>query len=262
MKKHVFILVLCSLFVLKSCKSTQTAVTKNTAGTLTNLSSKKVIANHYKTHFEYTTLRAKLKVNYDDGKKSFSPTVSLRMQKDKMIWLSAKVFGIVVGKILISPTKVQYYEVVNNTYFDGDFSLLSKLLGAPLDFENVQNLLIGAPIVDLQNEKHTITIQNLRYLLRPKAVAIVLQKIFEINPNTYTLAAQQLQQPSENRTLAITYPEYQNIENQRFPKAISINATRGQKLTTIDIDYKDVAYNAKVSFPFHIPSGAKQIQAK
>ena len=40
-----------------------------------------------------------------------------------------------MAKALITPTKVSYYEKINNTYFEGDFSLLSNWLGTDLDFQ-------------------------------------------------------------------------------------------------------------------------------
>ena len=63
-----------------------------------------------------------------------------------------------MAKALITPSKVSYYEKINNTYFEGDFSMLSNWLGTDLNFNKVQNLLIGEAFDDLREGKYTQTI--------------------------------------------------------------------------------------------------------
>ena len=76
------------------------------------------------------------------------------MEKDKIIWLSAPLS---VAKVMITPDKVSYYNNWENVYFDGDFSLLSDLLGTELDFTKVQNLLLGETLFDLKEQKHVVS---------------------------------------------------------------------------------------------------------
>ena len=71
-----------------------------------------------------------------------------------------------------------------------------------------------------------------------------------------------VQQKEKNRTLIVAYPNYQKVGEQFFPKEIGIQAQDRQNTTQIVVDYKEVVYNAKVSFPFKIPAGAKQIKIK
>ena len=47
----------------------------------------------------------------------------------KSFGLTLKFFGIPMAKALITPTRVSYYEKINNTYFDGDYSILTKMIG-------------------------------------------------------------------------------------------------------------------------------------
>jgi hypothetical protein len=61
-----------------------------------------------------------------------------------------------------------YYEKLQRTYFDGDFSLLSKWLGAELDYEKVQNILLGQAVLNLKKGKYNSEIANNLYQLKPK----------------------------------------------------------------------------------------------
>ena len=136
--------------VVSSCKATKVV----SGGAVDDrLSAKSVIKAHYQNETNFKTLNGKVKIGYSDGEYSQNVSVSLRMEKDKAIWMSAPL-GIV--KAYITPDRVSFYNKLENEYFDGDFSYLSDLLGTEVDFSIVQNLLTGQAIVDLREEKYTI----------------------------------------------------------------------------------------------------------
>lgn len=243
------------LIVFNSCKGTKVV----NESRVKKLNVEKVIANHYNRSFNFETLNARIKVNYDNGKQSFSPNASLRIEKDKTIWLSVKMLGITLAKALITPEKVSYYEKIENTYFEGDFKLLSKWLGTDLDYDKIQQLLLGQSLFNLREDKYEVAIADRTYQLRPKKELELFERLFLLRPDTFKMASQQLKQPVENRILNINYQSYQTVGNQDFPKEIYIEALQEKEKTIIEIEYKTVDYNTKVSFPFTIPSGYKQV---
>ena len=120
------------LAALASCKSTK-SITGGEANS--RLSAKNIVNAHYSNQPKFRTLRGRVKIDYTNGDDSQGVNVSLRMEKDKVIWMSAPL-GVV--KAHITPKKVSFYNKLQNEYFDGDFSYLSELLGTELDFEKVQ----------------------------------------------------------------------------------------------------------------------------
>ena len=118
------------------CKSTKSLTS---AGELdAGLSAKQIIKETEKQVTRFKTLQARVRIDYKDGDKSNGTTVTLRIEKDKVIWMSAPLG---IARVMITPERVSFYDKLNNHYFDGDFSLLSDFLGTELDFEKVQNLL-------------------------------------------------------------------------------------------------------------------------
>lgn len=219
-----------------------------------------VIKKHYRTEADFKTANGKLRAVYEDQDKSQSVSLSFRIEKDKAIWMSATVLGFPVAKAYITPTRVSYYEKVNQTYFDGDFSLVSDFLGTPLDFQKLQNLLIGQAIYDLRDEQY-------RFTTSPKGFQFVaddamIKKMFLLNPATLKTDAQQLVQQNENRSLTVTYSEYQKVDGFIFPEKIKIIANEGGTNTNIELTYRSVKFNEEVSFPFDIPSGYDEIGLK
>ena len=240
--------------VAVSCKSTKVV----TGGEVdSRLTSKAVIKAHYQNETVFKTLNGRVKIGYSDGEDSQNVTVSLRMEKDKAIWLSAPL-GIV--KAYITPDRVTFYNKLENEYFDGDFSYLSEILGTEVDFSILQNLLTGQAIIDLRMEKYTMATTTDVYELTPKLVGTLYKTLFRVEPKNFKMALQQLSQPQENRLLEIAYKNYQTIDQEIFPNDIKIQAISKGETNTIELEYRNLELNGPVNFPYKIPSGYKEIE--
>lgn len=246
------ILSIMALLVF-SCKSAK-VISDGTVDS--RLSSKAVIKSHYQQATDFKTLSGKIKIDYSDGEDSQGFTVSLRMQKDKAIWISAPL-GIV--KAYITPSRVSFYNKLENQYFDGDFSYLSDLLGTEVDFDVLQNLLMGQAIVDLRNEKYIISIFDDTYRLVPKNPGALFKSFFQIEPRNFKMAVQQLSQPLKKRFLQIRYNNYQSIEQRVLPNEIRILAQQEDAENEITLEYRNLELNKSVNFPYKIPKGFKEL---
>lgn len=223
-----------------------------------NAEAANIIEQHYNNETTFETLTGRLRTVYQDEEKTQSVNLSFRMEKDKAIWLSATVLGFPVARAYITPTSVSYYEKVGQTYFDGDFSLLSDILGTPLDFEKLQNLLMGQAIYDLREEEFDFSETARGYQFMPSKEGEI-KKMFLLNTKNLKAEAQQLAQENENRSVTVTYSGYQEISGKIFPQDIKIVANEGSKSTNIDLTYRSLEVNSDVSFPFEIPSGYEEI---
>ncbi len=221
-----------------------------------SLSAKTIIRSHYQNELQFKTLSGKVKIDYSDGEDAQGVSVSLRIKKDEVIWMSAPL-GIV--KAYITPDRVSYYNKLENEYFDGDFAYLSNLLGTELDFEKVQNLLLGQALFNLRDDKYDVTILGENYELRPKNSLEMIKVLFQIEPKNFKIAAQQLSEPLKNRTLDINYKNYQKVNKWILPNEIFILATEGNTRNTIDIEYRNMEFNEPMNFPYSIPKGYKEI---
>ena len=119
------------VFFLIGCKSKQAVAT---AAASENTEVFKVIKGHYNNQQDFKTLSIRANAKYEDAKQSHSMNADIRIKKDEIIWINIKFLGIPMAKAMITPTKVSYYEKINNSYFEGDFSVLSNWLGTDLDF--------------------------------------------------------------------------------------------------------------------------------
>jgi hypothetical protein len=251
--------ILIILLVVTSCKSNKRITD---ASTINNISTKKIINNHYNSSFDQKTVYAKLIAKYRSRKSSATVTIKLRLEKDKTIWMSATKLGFPLAKVKITPDRVLYYEKLQGTFFDGDFSLLSKWLGTDLDYDKIQNILLGQAVLNLKKGKYNSKINNNLYQLTPKYENELFGILFFMNPENFKLNKQEIRHPSKYQLLSVSYPKYDIIKGEQFPKNINIKSTDYKKITTINIEYRSVEFNKKLTFPFSIPNGYKEISLK
>jgi len=244
------------ILLIISCKSKKLATD---VAVNENMSSKAVIRTHYQNQINFKTLSGRMKINYFDGESTKGITVSLRMEKDKAIWISAPL-GIV--KAYVTPNRVTFYNKLQNEYFDGDFSYLSNMLGTDLDFRKLQNLLLGNALFDLRNEKYDVSFAESDYILKPKKPMVLFKTLYKIEPKNFKIATQQLSQPLKKRFLDIAYKNYQNVNNRILPNEIVITAVEANAKNIINIDYRNIEFNKILNFPYKIPKGFKKIILK
>ncbi|MER3319430.1 MAG: DUF4292 domain-containing protein [Allomuricauda sp.] len=243
------------LLTLGSCKSTKSI----TGGEVNaRMSAKNIITAHYSNQPKFKTLRGRVKIDYANGDDSQGVNVSLRMEKDKVIWMSAPL-GVV--KVHITPNKVSFYNKLQNEYFDGDFSYLSDLLGTELDFEKVQNLLLGNAVLDLRKEKFNSEVYNGNYQLKPKKARELFKILFQLEPKNFKIAEQEISQPENARQLMAKYT-YQDISGNVLPDEVKIIAEESGDLTTIDLSFRNLELNKPMNFPYKVPKGYDKITLK
>lgn len=256
MKIKFYIPVVLIIFLVQftSCKSSKTMASG--AANL-KLTTKQLVKAHKKTKPNFKTLQSKLKLSYTEGSKKQTHTVSFRMQKDEVIWLSAP-FGVL--RVKLTPKKVAFYNKLDNTYFEGDFKYLSTLLGIPLDFNKVQNILLGATIYNLDEGSYKVSVFDKNYALQPKLQQDLYEIFYIMSPSSYKLTSQQFSQIEKQQHLQIDYLAYQNVGSQSVPEQVKIIAVQGTDEVVAALEFKAVVLDAALRFPFKIPQGFKKIQ--
>ncbi|MCD2258194.1 DUF4292 domain-containing protein [Psychroserpens luteolus] len=237
-----------------SCRSARSVVASGKVDD--KLSAKQLIKENGKRDAKFKTLQAKVKINVIQDLKESSYTLNLRMEKDKTIWISATLG---LARAIITPNSVRFYDKINNQYFDGDYKLLSDLLGIELNFTKVQSLLIGEPLYDLNDDKYIISTNESSYILQPKNQDLFLELFLLLNPSHFKMDSQQLLQPSKKRFLQIDYLGYQKVDKEILPQNMKIIAVEDSEELNVVMEYKSVSVNEDVRFPFKIPSGFDEI---
>ncbi|OSY89047.1 hypothetical protein WH52_05145 [Tenacibaculum holothuriorum] len=251
--KYIFVFFIA----FTSCKSAKK--TTDNLSEIESLSARKVAKKHVAASFNEKSLEARLRVNYKDTKEDVGFSVKMRLKKDEVIWLKGTKI-ITVFKAKITPTKVSFYSPYKKNYFEGDFSMLTKLLGVEVNFEQLQSMLLGEALLNVREQRQNVDIINASYRLSPKKQPTLFDVFFDVNPSHFKLNKQSLINPIKEQRLDIDYPSYSTKNNVLYPSKISILGKSKKKFTKIDITYRSVEFNKNLNFDFRIPAGYKEIK--
>lgn len=248
--------IFITILLFQSCKTKSAAV--NVPKIETQNIGKNTIDNYYNNKLNFSTLYIKSNIDYDNGKQSQSVSAEIKLKKDEQILVSVRVFGITMAKALIKPNFVSYYEKVNNTYFEGDFTILSQKLGTDLDFNKVQNMLLGKAIDELNKGKYTENVQEQSIQLDEISDAKI-KKSFTFDAKSFLLKNQEIEQTAQNRKIQIAYDNYSQYKEGILPLQLFIKTTQTKGNTEVKLNYNSVSFNEELSFPYSVPNDYKRI---
>lgn len=226
----------------------------STVGEIPEMRTKQILKKHIKQHAKFNTLQCKLKIELFQNSKAQSNTVTLRMDRGKTIWINAFLNMI---RIKITPDRVQMYNKIDKTYFDGDFSLIKQLLGIDLDFSNLENLLLGDTFFKHNSSSLNQIKDNSGYTLKPYKLDPTLNVLYRINPFYFKMKTQEISHLKEEIHLKVNYDDFQEINQQLIPSKMAITINEKQNNTFIKLNLKSVSLNQSIRFPFKLPKGYK-----
>lgn len=270
MKKAILFFILST--VLFSCKSKKNLTNTTSNDSLasetivikepfkndkkSNLTYLKVVNEHYALNKNFNTLQINADVSFENGSLNENVSADIRIQKDEMILITIKKFGFTGAKILITPKRVSYYEILNGTSYDGDFEFISNFLGSKLDYNQIENLLLGTSMFDLNEEELSTKVEDDVYKMYKDTYQLNLVFVLD---GLARLKQEVIQQKGSSDKLVIDYLSYQNKENLVIPENLLIRVLQENE-TKLRIDYKKAEVNPRISFSYKIPNGSKAIK--
>ena len=171
------------------------------------------------------------------------------MKKGEAIWLSAPL-GMAKG--LITKDKVQVYNKLNNTYFEGDYSISEKYLGVHLGFEALENLLLGQLL--FRDRHTTLTPEGERYKGELNRDGLDLSFFLNAAFRMDNLLIVQEKQTERERSLYAAYT-YQTVEGQLFPLSLLLQGSQGGEQVQLKLQLSALQRNVSVKFPYTVPAG-------
>lgn len=252
--RKIIYLLFISIFLV-SCSSTKGLSSVKATEKKT---SKEIIAQHNELQFDFQTIAINGSVKYQDNKQSINLTSDIRWEKDQRILITLRLFGITGAKALITPKEVKYYEKASNTYFEGDFNMLSEWLGTEMDFEKVQNLLLGKVLENIAHQQYESSIQEGWFNLVEKNPK-TWKRNFWLENSNFLLKKQAFTNTQNQETFEVFYEEHQKLNHGIFPKFFKILAQQTKNNLVIEVKYNQLVFNEKLSFPYQIPSGYQKV---
>ena len=268
-KKLITLFSIVLTVVLTNSCGTKTVDTEY--GEIKLLSPTKIVEESNTKFVSPEYMSANLKVKYKAKKGRVSFNANVRIQKDKKIWMNISFLGISFARAIITPEGVSMYERQNKTTFTGDFKYLSKLLGVELDFYQFQSLFLGKPIQAVETKKYKSSIAKNSYLLEYENNKKLTRrgknngdyiKRYWYNPVNFELERQLISQPDRKMTLMVDNKNYELVgKKYQIPQNINLQIIN-DSVTLVEVEYRGIKVDRKLSFPFRIPENYKELQLK
>jgi len=276
--------VLGMFFVgMVGCRSTKrirkviatTAVRKDTAGEAARVAAlpardvhadsmlmiRQALAGIGRNHIDFQTFSAHMHVHYQssDGKDNEVQAI-IKVKKDSLIYLSIignlGPVGLEAFRVLITRDSVKILDRLKKVARLRSVSYLKDQVNLPVDFQTVQDILIGNPIF-------LDTSKVLYYRRETKGISIysvgaAFSNFLTLNPD-YTPQHSKLDDtdPLRARTCDLTYGDYDNSGPAPFSSYRKISVAEKSKVD-IEIHFKQFKFNEPLSYSFSIPKNYKR----
>ncbi|MBS3738356.1 MAG: DUF4292 domain-containing protein [Psychroflexus sp.] len=255
MSQKPYLVVWITVVILSACGGSQSALKEKDLKTET---LKGIVKNYNNALPQFKTMRGRLKGVYQDNEQRQNVNISYRFKKDKTLWMSAKFAGFIqVAKMMITPKKVKFYERIDNSFFDGNFELISAFLGLELNYNQIQNLFLGHALknINISETDFETADPNFKMITTYDEgltqVLLLDTKTFKVKEQTLSL---------NDKQVKVVYNAYQIVEGTSFPKEFVILAGDRENQIQIILTYKNIKLNDKLRFPFSFPNNYSPIE--
>lgn len=257
MKKNTLskITFLLALVILTGCKvkkpATPSVIIPPTE-TKASFSKAEVLKKISDQQINFNTIVIKSKAELNMGNNNNSVSMNIRMQKDKVIWVSISAFaGIEVARAFITPDSIKILNRLEGSVTKKPFSYIYQFASKQVDFKTLQDLFVGNALAGTLSPTSTVDVNAGQPHISGDLSGLTFALIFNGNSN---LLQSKLTDTRASQALTVNYGEYGMFSGQAIPQAVDIKSVVASKNVGIKLKYNYVGLNENTEFPFTVPN--------
>lgn len=259
MKKTInyTLLLAWSLVLLTACSTVKTTDGTSVRKRSTRFLTKKM-TEQSRGDYEWFAGRAKMK--FQDMQQNQSVRTTVRVRKDSAIWASFSLLGIEGARVLITPDSIKMINRLDKSYFVGDFKYIERTFQVPLDFQSLQDMIIGNPLYFTEyGTSWASDVVNDYYRIFGVST---FEAAYFLNTSSFQLEKMTFEDKAQNRKIDMRLEEYKKLDDKSsfsYFRDIYINSkTTGN--AQLQIDYSKIEFDVPKSLPFNIPAKYKKME--
>lgn len=288
----LLVAVLC--LSLQSCRKSKATTSEKEP--LRDRPAGQVLRQYDQTRFSFGWIGLKIDADQQEGEGSIGFKATIRMRRDSVIWISlSPALGIEVFRVMITPDSLKYISRIpeNKYYYLGPFQTLNEITGVGMDFDMLQDLIVGNAIgLDREDGRFRSEIDGDSYLLISKYRRKVRRVVgvddrrltpddsIAVNPTDprYRRAVRRADEEDliisrywidgtdfrllrsvfddllHQRSVEVTYGDFQQADTgQYYPADCRLNVRSPGKQQEIRFRITKMATGKTYDFPFEIP---------
>ena len=198
---------------------------------------------------DYTWFATKAKLKYEgEGKKVLFSAI-IRMQKDSLIWVKLKKMNVEGLRMRITPQSIELLNRQESTYTFRPFSSFKEEFGVDLNFSDLQDLLIGNPVLYKERKLLASTENNCYLIKSPESEKEVLKILLR----AADFRIKELRGSEDNNRIQIVYDTYEKVNEQTIPLQKDIQVESATASVFLQMTYSKIELNEVQKVSFKVP---------
>jgi outer membrane lipoprotein-sorting protein len=257
MKNHLILLVAAfiSMVLFSACFGSKKI--KNTVAA-EKAAIEKISAKLQQNSFEPNWFKAKMKIEAGGQGQNQHFNAEIRLRKDSLMWVSIypPMVKIEVARILISPDSIKLIDRFNKKYYAKDVSYIKQFIDYPLEFETLQNIILGNPLIAC-NETTSLIETDDSFCLSTKEAQ--LDSKISLDKKAYTIAQMNIADTKSLQNLTANYTDYNEVQGKTFSYLRDINLSTPETYMAT-IKFSKVETNETLAFPFSVSKKYERVK--
>lgn len=211
MKNYLLVSIsFLSVVLLFSCKTK-----KVNSGTTVIVKEKKadvLVENMITNQVKADWFSSRIKLNVEgDAVMNIGLSGTLRMEKDKAIWVSLKKFGFEVARALITPDSAYVLDRINGNNIAEDIGYVQRKMNFPANFQMLQAMVLGNPVFFTKDFETKI--DSTGYTLWSETSSP--KSTYLLGGGDFSLKAMAFEEYNPKRLMKVNLENYQLVGGQR-----------------------------------------------
>ena len=219
---------------------------------------KGIVTNIANNKIGFSTMNAKLKIDYETSSDKRNSITNISIQKDSCIYITMRFdLGVIGIKAFINKDSIFLSFPQSKITERHPLSYLQELIKIPLSYQTIEDLVIGNPIfmdsIDITYYK--VINERLQVSLMGKLFKNLII-LSEDNTKLIELKLDDVD-AAKHRTCDINYSQHTLVKNIQFPlyRTISISA---QTKLDIGMEIKEFNFDEPLKYTFTIPKTGRR----
>ena len=242
------LLCLLGLFLLAGCKKETVPTTAST--TTENIGTVEV------NNFDFNYLSSKAQLTLKDNDDNLSSTVSIRMKKDSVIWVSVQPgLGIEAARVMLTQDSVYIVNRLQKKYVAADYAFLRNKLQVDVSFELLQAILLGN--YQAQGAEKALNEGDMQHVQQLRQNLTFDYYIGRLNNKLQQL---NVQDNNTGNTITVKYGSFEDVGQVPFAHDLAAQVLQKGQVSDFTISHSRISVSDEVLFfPFSIPAGYERL---
>ncbi len=204
--------------------------------------------------FQFESLSIQARANYTEGESNQSFTMSIRMKKDSLIWISVSGLGFEVVRALLNKDSIYVLDRFNRVYYAYGKDQAHQLLGVQVELIQLQAILLGNAPYPWKSYKMNSADSAAKAIEYREAD--IYNKLY-VN-SLHRLSGAFIKNMKTGQDMNIEYSKHTKVDKMYLPYSsrIEVNAENSRPILTLS--YEKVTLDQTHEFPFSIPPNYKK----